>query len=532
MPFDLSTAKPISGGFDLSTAQPSTQLRGTVPEEPRSVGGFLSNVGTSAGKFVGGLAEAVTSPVKTASALLDVGAGALQNVLPKGLVDFVNRFDSPEGQAAAQRAVQTANAVGGMYAQRYGSVEGLKKTLYEDPVGAASDLSALFTGGAGLAKGAAGTARMVPSMAKAVPAIETGANALATAAQYANPLQPVGKVVNTLGSLGGEALQTAGGFAIGKGKDALKDAYIAGKEGSLGFVQSMRGKVPVEQVLDDAKRGLSNIQNDMSAAYATAKTGWAADTTPLDFSKIDTAFAKLEASTQHAGKSLIGKDEATKIAEVRSVLDEWRADPTAHTALGLDALKRRVDAIYPDNPRQSQAQRVISGTRNAVKDVIQTQVPEYAAAMKGYEEGIGMIREIEKGLSLGDKASKTAALQKLQSLVKNKPFDKYRQELISKLEAEGGVSLAPTIAGQSLSEITPSGLGKLGWGMGAGAALMGSPKAMLALPLTSPRLMGEAFYGAGRLANAKNALLNKTNLTITPEQINFINALTANRPPE
>jgi len=164
--------------------------------------------------------------------------------------------------------------------------------------------------------------------------------------------------------------------------------------------------------------------------------------------------------------------------------------------------------------------------------VIQEQVPEYAAAMKGYEESINLIREIEKGLSLGDKASKTAALQKLQSLVKNQPYDKYRQDLISKLEAEGGVSLAPTIAGQSLSEITPSGLGKLGWGLGAGAALMGSPKAMLALPFTSPRLMGEAFYGAGRAAAAKNALLGKTGFTVTPEQINFINALTANRPPE
>ncbi|RPJ33056.1 MAG: hypothetical protein EHM17_11590 [Verrucomicrobiaceae bacterium] len=515
-----------------AAAAPAAPERGTVPAEERSVGGFLSNVGTSAGKLVGGLAEAVTSPVKTVGGILDIGAGALQKALPKGLVDFANNLQTPEAQEAAQRAVQTANAVGGMYAQRYGSAEGLKKTLYEDPVGAAADLSALFTGGAGAVKGLAGAARAVPAATRLAPAAEATANALSTAARYTNPLQPVGKAVNALGSIGGGALQTAAGFATGRGKEAFKDAYTAGKEGSLGFVESMRGKVPVEQVLDDAKRGLSNIQNDMSAAYATAKTGWAADTTPLDFSKIDTAFAKLEASTQHAGKSLIGKDEATKIAEVRSVLDEWRADPTAHTALGLDALKRRVDAIYPDNPRQSQAQRVISGTRNAVKDVIQKQVPEYAAAMKGYEEGIGMIREIEKGLSLGDKASKTAALQKLQSLVKNKPFDKYRQELISKLEAEGGVSLAPTIAGQSLSEITPSGLGKLGWGMGAGAALMGSPKAMLALPLTSPRLMGEAFYGAGRLANAKNALLNKTNLTITPEQINFINALTANRPPE
>ena len=535
--------KSDAGEYRVDRGVVTPQPRGTVPEEPRSVGGFLSNVGTSAGKLVGGLAEAVTSPVKTVGGILDIGAGALQKALPKGLVDFANNLQTPEAQEAARRAVQTANAVGGMYAQRYGSAEGLKKTLYEDPVGAASDLAALFTGGAGAVRAIPAATQAGFKVAKAIPAFSQqtalttmpqqiaaittpAANALEAAARYTNPLQPVGKAVNALGSLGGGVLQTAAGFATGRGKEAFKDAYTAGKEGSLGFVESMRGKVPVEQVLDDAKRGLTNIQNDMSAAYAAAKTGWAADTTPLDFAKVDAAFNKLEASTQHMGKSLIGKDEANKIAEVRSVLDEWRADPSAHTALGFDALKRRIDAVYPDSPKQTQAQRVISGTRNAVKDAIQTQVPEYASAMKGYEEGIGMIREIEKGLSLGDKASKTAALQKLQSLVKNKPFDRYRQELIAKLEAEGGVSLAPSIAGQSLSEIMPSGLGKLGLGLGAGAAMLGSPKAALALPFTSPRLMGEAFYGAGRAAGGINALAGKTGTSrITPEQVNYLNSL-------
>ena len=128
MAFDLKTAAPVaSGGFDLSTAQPAPS--GGVPGPRRQwsdvPGEALANLPASAGKFVGGLYEAVTSPVQTVKGLLDIGAGALQNLTPKIVKDFVNQFETnPE---AAQRAVATANAVGGEYAKRYGSVEGFKE---------------------------------------------------------------------------------------------------------------------------------------------------------------------------------------------------------------------------------------------------------------------------------------------------------------------------------------------------------------------------------------------------------------------
>lgn len=153
-------------------AAPTQRSWRNVPSEA------LVNVGPSASKFYGGLVQAITSPVQTAKGILDLGAGALQNALPKSVVDFVNQFDAnPE---AAQRAVQVANAVGGEYKNRYGSVEGLKNTLATDPVGAAADLSTLFSGGAA-------------AMGKVSPA---ASNALAAAAKYTNPLAPVGVAVD------------------------------------------------------------------------------------------------------------------------------------------------------------------------------------------------------------------------------------------------------------------------------------------------------------------------------------------------
>ena len=201
MAFDLKTAAPVaSGGFDLSTAQPAPN--GGVPGPRRQwsdvPGEALANLPASAAKFAGGLYEAVTSPVQTVKGLLDLGAGALQNLTPKVVKDFVNQFETnPE---AAQRAVATANAVGGEYAKRYGSVEGFKEALATDPVGVASDFSTLLTGGA------AATSKVAPSASKG----------LATAATYTNPVAPIVKGAEYGLALGGKAAGNAIDFMKGQ----------------------------------------------------------------------------------------------------------------------------------------------------------------------------------------------------------------------------------------------------------------------------------------------------------------------------
>ena len=141
-------------GFQLEGVTPAPAVQSGVPGPRQSYGAMevpsaaISNLPASAKRFAGGLYEAVTSPVQTLKAAADVAAGALQNVLPEKAVNFINQFDgNPE---ASKRAVEMANAVGGLYKERYGTYEGIKRTLAEDPVGAAADLSTLLTGGAAL----------------------------------------------------------------------------------------------------------------------------------------------------------------------------------------------------------------------------------------------------------------------------------------------------------------------------------------------------------------------------------------------
>ena len=133
----------------------------------------IGNVVPSAINMASGVYEAVTNPVQTVKSIGDVATGAVYNALPKEVVSFIDRFDS--NPANKERAIQMANAVGGMYKDRYGSEEALKNTIATDPVGFAGDLSTLLSGGATAA------GRIAPTVG----------GALATGAKYTNPMNVI-----------------------------------------------------------------------------------------------------------------------------------------------------------------------------------------------------------------------------------------------------------------------------------------------------------------------------------------------------
>lgn len=61
----------------------------SLAEVPLAAG---RNLPESAGKFVSGVVEAVTSPIQTLSSILDIGAGALRSALPQPVVNFIDKF--------------------------------------------------------------------------------------------------------------------------------------------------------------------------------------------------------------------------------------------------------------------------------------------------------------------------------------------------------------------------------------------------------------------------------------------------------
>jgi len=211
--FDAGAASPAmaapQGQLTQPPAGPQSYAMAEVP------GAAIRNIPESAGKFASGVYEAVTSPVQTAKGGWDLLAGAVQNVLPKSAVEWVNTFEgNPD---AAKRAVDMANAAGGMFKDRYGGYENIKRTLAEDPVGAVADLSTLFTGGALL------TAKAAPTISKS----------LSRAATVTDPLSVVTKPAQQLIETKQRILPSA--LKLEQDANAVRDATLRAAQGE-GYV--------------------------------------------------------------------------------------------------------------------------------------------------------------------------------------------------------------------------------------------------------------------------------------------------------
>jgi len=215
LPAGFALETPPSGGMSLPSGfqleQPASRAKYALSEVP---GAAFKNAPASAGKFATGMLEMVTSPLQTLTGILDIGAGALRNALPKPVVNFVDQFDSDP--AAAKRASAAATAAGGMYADRYGDYESIKRTFAEDPVGAVGDLSTLLGGGGAAARAAGATA--------------TG-NALAKAAAATNVARPFAAAVEVP-----VQLAARGVGAVRNALDPKSAAYITAAEGRGGEI--------------------------------------------------------------------------------------------------------------------------------------------------------------------------------------------------------------------------------------------------------------------------------------------------------
>jgi hypothetical protein len=450
--------------------------------------------------------------------------------------------DVPIG--AAQLA--TGGNVGGQAAQSY--AQQAKPYQEANPM---SYLGGQVAGAVAPAAGIAKTIGMIPSFAKAAPLAQNIGGAMVQGALmpeeqgktglefYGKKAQeaPVNALLGTIPSAittGSKALagglRRGLGMTTGAGEEAIGQAFQAGKTGNQTFLQNLKGEVPTAEVLDQAKQALSNIRANRMAGYKEGIkstmpnqeiiVGQALPTPMkrLNFGpitdKLDETIQSLKVETPTTSKFKIGKEELSKVKELESIVGEWKKDATLHTAEGLDALKQRLDALYPESPMQRQAQRAITSVRNTVKDTIVSQDKNYAKTMKAYEESLTMEREIERALSLGDRASADTAIRKLQSLTRNNANTSfaYRKELADALKTQGGADLMPALSGQALSSWTPRGLAGQGTALGIGAtgALTVNPGAAALLPLTSPRTVGLGAYGMGKMAG-KMPTANMTN---------------------
>jgi hypothetical protein len=336
-----------------------------------------------------------------------------------------------------------------------------------------------------------------------------------------------GELVAPVARATGKTVAEALGLSTGVGGEPIRQAFRAGQTGNQQFVQNMRGQVPVTDLLEQAQGAMQTLKQNRMAAYQQGFQSTQKNPVFLNFKPIEQKFDSAIKNLTITGvggvsASKVGQKTLDDVAEIRAVIDEWKAKPELHTAEGLDALKRRIDDVYR-NDMTNTAKSIFTQTRGTIKNTIVKQDPNYAKTMRDYEDALSLERELEKALSLGDKASVDTALRKLQSLGRDNVNTSYayRKDLADILRQETGVDLMPAVAGQSLNTFTPRGIQRLlptitTTGGITGAAVAGPAAAipLATLPFQSPRLMGEAAYGVGRASRPVLDLANSG----TPEQ--------------
>jgi hypothetical protein len=179
--FSGKKIKNIDGGRQPTAAPARTPMQ--------YLGETVSNIPGSAAEMGIGMYEAITNPIQTAKGLGLAAYGGARNVaeaaLPTGAFEAIKSVENPE---VAKQAVEVANAIGGIYKDRYGSVNQMLDTIRTDPVGAAADLSMIFTGGGALTT-------KVPTVSKA--------------------LGTVGRAMDPIGALAGKVVETGARAAAG-----------------------------------------------------------------------------------------------------------------------------------------------------------------------------------------------------------------------------------------------------------------------------------------------------------------------------
>lgn len=352
-------------------------------------------------------------------------------------------------------------------------------------------------------------------------AVTGGASAGAVNPEDASTGMLVGGTIPAAVKLAGEAgkltakgaslaTKNALGMTTGAGAETFGTAYRAGKEGGTSFLDNMRGNVPMTDVIDSAKDALSKMRLERGNEYRSGMVDVTKDKTVINFAPIEKAVSSLQQMGSFKGQ-VINKNAAGTVDEVSGLVNQWKSlDPAEyHTPEGLDALKKAIGDVRDATQYGTPGRKAADTAYNAVKAQIELQAPAYAKVMKDYSQASETLAEVEKALSLGNKAAADTSMRKLQSLMRNNVNTNYGNRLgLAKTLEENGADILPAVAGQAASSWTPRGLQGLA-ATGAGISGITNPATLAALPFTSPRLMGELSYGLGALNRGAGNLAGK-----------------------
>lgn len=443
------------------------------------------NLGPSANRFWNDIKKIFDDPVGTAETIGTLGEGIYY--LATG------QSDKPEAELAA--------GVGDYFVERYDGWDNLKRTMATDPVGFFADVSTVATGGGAL------LASLPIQATKTVGRVATAVG------KFTDPLTaPVSAAVAT------KLPHALVGATTGAGYEAIKIATEAARRGgeyAQTFLENLKGRVPIAELVETAKKAAAEIRVGRRQAYQAKLRELNADTQILDISKIDDAIAAAQSEGKYAGISIRTTKPAEVLKEITDKLEEFRqGDPSIYrTPAAFDALKQHVGEIMDGLKWGTPERRVAESIYGTIRKELIAQVPIYKEMMGEYERLSQKIHELERTLKLspGDRKAIDVQVRALTSSMRNNVQAAYghRLGLLDELAAtEAGANLPAALAGQQLNPLAPRGIIRAGLLPAILAGTANPVGALATAPLGIPIAVGHTAYHGGRALRAAPSASN------------------------
>jgi len=325
-----------------------------------------SNIFPSTGKLISDVAGAVTSPVETMEGLIQLGSGGMAKILP----DFIMQYAVPEKR---KQAVEVANAVGGVYKQKYGTEEGFKRALAEDPASVAADLSILFSGGSSLA-GKANLGRT--------------ANVLATGAKYTNPLTPIIAGATAAAPVVGKAAAIPVNYLRDVTNPKLAALTTAAEGRGQQIVNALRGQT---EIVPGSIPTAGQAAAPVGATRYAALQAEVAKQLPTEYlERANQQAAARVAQIQDVGKTEAELNAATKLrSQVTDPL--YTAARQAGNVVDVNPILAKIDDVIAKNPGNKELLTEFNAIRGGLVDangIPRTNAQEIASAIDGLKSAL------------------------------------------------------------------------------------------------------------------------------------------------
>lgn len=436
------------------------------------------------------LFNAFRHPIDTLGGVGNAALGAVQEGVQK--TTGVDLHD--------EQARRTYNALSDALKERYGSLDNLQRTATNDPAGFGADVLSILEGGAGaLGK----TAELNSVLSKTAEIATAPARATGSA---------IGRVV-------GEAEGVATGAGYGAIKEGMK-AAMEGGDKAQAFIDSVRGVITPEQIVTKAKEALGTIIDNRREDYQTRLEGLKTNTTEFSHAPLIKTFDSLldkfgvfldeKGALDFSRSPGLGRYQS-QVKQILQTLQDWGSRAGDNTVVGIDKLKQVIEDFRIGTPDAKRFDSFVTTLKKEAQGLIRNE-PGYSELVGNYQKSSGLITEIQRGLSLGDKNMLDMAFRKLTSALRTN--NEFRRQLVQELDDVSGGTLSSEIAGQQLGEWLPRGLMRV-IGSAGGVATLARGTSIIPIlftaALTSPRVIGELINGLGLAKNVSAPLIKALN---------------------